>query len=96
MALDPLWSSEDNSAIKVNIVQSIRLIPSRTPKVIPFEAFFGRKPNTTQLIILSKPNESNLSHKKIQNNCFRSKTLETNCTTPSCNVEHGARFQTNV
>ena len=65
MALDPLWSSEDNSAIIVNIVQSVRLIPNRIQKVTPFEAFFGRKPNTTQSIIITKPNESNLSYKKI-------------------------------
>ena len=61
MSIDPLWSSEDISAIIANIIQSIRLIPNRTTNIAPFEAHFGRKPKTALSNIVTKPNKQNLS-----------------------------------
>ena len=61
MSIDPLWSSEDISTIVSNIIQNIRLIPNRITKITPFEAHFGRKPNTALSNIVTKPNKQNLS-----------------------------------
>ena len=67
MTIDPLWSSEDFSTIVANIIQSIRLIPNRVTKITPFEAHFGRKPNTALSNIITKPNKNNLSYNHIKN-----------------------------
>ena len=66
MAIDPLWSSEDITTIVSNMIQNIRLIPNRITKITPFEAHFGRKPNTALSNIVTKPNKRNLSYKKIK------------------------------
>ena len=44
--IGPNWSSETLSSRLTNIIENIRLMPNRTTKVTPFEAHFGRKPNT--------------------------------------------------
>ena len=67
MTIDPLWSSQDITTIIANIIQSIRLIPNRITKIAPFEAHFGRKPNTALSNIVTKPNKQNLSYKHIKN-----------------------------
>ena len=46
MAIDPLWSSDDITIMVLNKIPNIRLIPNRITKITPFEANFGRKPNT--------------------------------------------------
>ena len=63
MAIDPLWSSEDITTIVSNIIQNIRLIPNRITKITPFEAHFGRKPNTALSNIVTKSTKHNLSYK---------------------------------
>ena len=55
---DNRWSSEDISTIIANIIQSIRFIPNRITKIAPFEAHFGRKPNTALSNIVTKPNKT--------------------------------------
>ena len=67
MTIDPLLSSGDKSTIIANIIQSIRLIPNRITKIAPIEAHFGRKPNTAQSNIVTKPNKQNLSYKQLKN-----------------------------
>ena len=67
MTIDPLWSSEDITTIVANVIQSIRLIPNRLTKTAPFEAHFGRKPNTALSNIVTKPNKRNLSYNYIKN-----------------------------
>ena len=67
MTKDPLWSSDDISTIVANIIQNTRLIPNRKTKIAPFEANFGRKPNTALSDIVTNPSKKNLSHRKIKN-----------------------------
>ena len=58
--IDPNWSSETLSSRLTNIIENIRLIPSRTTKVTPFEAHFGRKPNTELSNMLTKPSSKKI------------------------------------
>ena len=49
MEHDPLWSSSALATIVAKIIESIRLIPNTITKIKPFEAHFGRPPNTKSL-----------------------------------------------
>ena len=66
MTIDPLWSSEAISTNVANIIQSKRLIPNRVTRIAPFEADFGRKPNTALSNIVTKAIKHNLSYKHIK------------------------------
>ena len=66
MEHDPLWSSADLATIVAKIIESVKLIPSTTTKIKPFEAHFGRPPNTDLSNIISKPQSKNLSYKKLK------------------------------
>ena len=57
----PLWSSADLATIVAKIIESIKLIPNTTTKIKPFEAHFGRPPNTELSNIITKPSSKNLS-----------------------------------
>ena len=57
MTIDPVRSSEDISTIIADILQSIRIILNRVTKIAPFDAHFGRKPNTALSNIVTKPNK---------------------------------------
>ena len=83
MAIDPLWSSEDITTIVSNIIQNIRLIPNRKTKITPFEAHFGRKPNTALSNIVTKPNKQNLSYKKIKHFASDRKLLKQPVLSPA-------------
>ena len=65
MELDLLWSSSDLATIVAKIIESIRLIPNITTRIRPFEAHFGRPPNTDLSNIITKPSSKNLSYKQI-------------------------------
>ena len=98
MAIDPLWSSEDISSIVSNIIQSIRLIPNRITKVTPFEAHFGRKPNTALSNIVTKPNKQNLSYKQIKHFTSDRKLLKQPVLSPSAiwNMDQDSEPELNV
>ena len=66
MEHDPLWSFSDLATIVAKINESIRLIPNTTTKIKPFEAHFGRPPNTELSNIITKQSSKNLSYNKIQ------------------------------
>ena len=83
MAIDPLWSSEDITTIVSNIIQNIRLIPNRITKITPFEAHFGRKPNTALSNIVTKPTKHNLSDKNIKNFASDRKLLKQPVLSPA-------------
>ena len=53
-------------ALKI-IIHQLRICKQRTTKISPFEAHFGRKPNTPLSVIATKPNLMNLSYKGIIN-----------------------------
>ena len=67
MEHDPLWSSSDLATIVAIIIESIRLISNTTTRIKPFEAHFGRPPNTELSNIITKPTSKNLSYKQIKN-----------------------------
>ena len=74
--IDPNWSSETLSSRLANIIENIRLIPNRTTKITPFEAHFGRKPNTALSNMLTKPSIKNLSYHKLKSRCLDKRTLK--------------------
>ena len=83
MTTDPLWSFEDISTTVANIIQSIRLIPNRITKKAPFEAQFGRKPNTALSNIVTKPSKQNLSNKQIKHFASYRRLLKQLVLTPA-------------
>ena len=52
--IDPNWSNSTLTNRLANIIENIRLIPNTTTKITPFEAHFGRKPNTAISNITTK------------------------------------------
>ena len=66
MQPDPLWSNADLAQIVTKIIQSIRLIPNSVTKIKPFEAHFGRPPNTELSNIVTKSNQTKLTYNKIR------------------------------
>ena len=57
MEHDPLWSSSDLATIVAKIIESIRIILNTTTKLKPFEAHFGRPPNTELSNIITRPSK---------------------------------------
>ena len=53
----------------------MRICRQRTTKTSPFEAHFGRKPNTPLSVIATKPNLLNLSYKSIINHYLDEDTV---------------------
>ena len=49
------------------IIHQLRICKRRTTKISPFEAHFGRKPNTPLSVISTKPKLSNLTYEKTIN-----------------------------
>ena len=64
-------------ALKLIIHQLIlhRICKQRTTKTSPFEAPFGRKPNTPLSVIATRPNLSNLTYKNIINHYLDEETV---------------------
>ena len=66
MISEPIWSNTTIAEKISAIIESIKLIPNRVTKITPFEAHFGRPPNTEISNIVTKPNKNNLTYNKIQ------------------------------
>ena len=79
--VDPNWSTVTLANRVANIIENIRLIPNSTTKITPFEAHFGRKPNTEISNITTKPSKHNLTYKNITNTCLDKKILSQNALT---------------
>ena len=79
--VDPNWSSVTLANRVANIIENIRLIPNSTTKITPFEAHFGRKPNTEISNITTKPSKRNLTYKNLTNKCLDKKKLSHNALT---------------
>ena len=71
--IDPNWSNSTLTNRLANIIEKIRLIPNTTTKITPFEANFGRKPNTAISNITTKTSHKNLSYKKLTKYCLDKK-----------------------
>ena len=95
----------DLAAIVAKIIESIRLIPSATTKIKPFEAHFGRPPNTELSNIITKPSNKDLSYKQINKFASDQATLRhpalpreimwdwDNDSEPELNIEYKAKLQ---
>ena len=60
--IDPNWSNETLSTRLASNIENMPLIPNKTTRTTPFEAHFGRKPNTALSNIVTKPSLNNLSY----------------------------------
>ena len=74
--IDSKWTQTTLSQRVANIIENIRLIPNATTKTSPFEAHFGRKPNTEISNIITKPSHKNLTYKKLRSICLDKKILK--------------------
>ena len=63
MQSEPLWPNTDLDQIVTKIIQSIRLILNSVTKIRPFEAHFGRPPNTELSNNIIKPNKTKTYNK---------------------------------
>ena len=61
-------------ALKI-IIHQLRICKQRTTKTSPFEAHFGRKPNTSLNVIATKPNLLKLTYKNIINHYLDEDTV---------------------
>ena len=76
--IDPNWSNTTLTNRLANIIENIRLIPNTTTKLLPFEAHFGKKPNTEISNITTKASHKNLTYKNLTNYCLDKKVLQQN------------------
>ena len=105
MEHDPLWSSSDLATIVAKIIESIRLTPNTITKIKPFEAHFGRPPNTKLSNIITKLSRKNLSCKQLNKFSSDQATLRhpelpreimwdwDNDTEPELNIQYKAQSQ---
>ena len=78
--IDPNWSNTTLANRLANIIENIRLIPNTTTKISPFEAHFGRKPNT-ELSNITKASHKNLTYKNLTKYCLDKQLLKQNSLT---------------
>ena len=64
--MDTNWSKETLANKISAIKENIKLIPNTTTKITPFEAHFGRKPNTPTSNLVTHPNKKNLTYSKMK------------------------------
>ena len=79
--IDPNWSNKTLANRLANIIENIRLIPNTTTKISPFEAQFGRKPNTEISNITTKASHKNLTYKNLTKYCLDKQLLKQNALT---------------
>ena len=91
MECDPLWSLSDLATIVAKIIESMRLIPKTTIKMKPFEAHFGRSPNTELFNIVTR---AKTCHTKKNKYTSDQATLRHQALTRQINVRLGQRLRT--
>ena len=74
--INPNWSNTTLANRIAHIIENIRLIPNTTTNTTPFEAHFGRKPNTEKSNITTKTSHNNLTHKNLTIYCLDKKLLK--------------------
>ena len=62
-------------ALKI-IIHQLRICKPKTTNTSPFEAHFGRKPNTPLSVIEAKPKLSNLTYENIVNYYLDEDTMD--------------------
>ena len=64
------------------LIKTLRITPHATTKITPFEAHYGRKPNTPLTNICTTPKISNLSWENTKLSCLDEKMLTKSALTP--------------
>ena len=64
------------------LIKTLRITPHATTKITPFEAHYGRKPNTPLSNICTTPKISNLSWENTKLSCLDEKMLTKSALTP--------------
>ena len=77
----PNWSNATLAHSLANFIENIRLNPNTTTKITPFEAHFGRKPNTEISNITTKTSHINLRYKNLTKYCLDKNLLKQNALT---------------
>ena len=96
MISDPIWSNTTIAEKISAIIESIKLIPNRVTKITPFEAHFGRPPNTEISNIVTKPNKKKLTYNKIKSFYLDKKLLQHAALTPSDIWDNDANSEANL
>ena len=96
MISDPIWSNKTIAEKISAIIESTKLIPNRVTKITPFEAHFGRPPNTEISNIVTKPNKNNLTYNKIKSFYLDKKLLQHAALTPSDIWDNDANSEANL
>ena len=81
LGIDPNWSNTTLTNRLANNIENIRLIPNTTTKLSPFEAHFGRKPNTEISNITTKASHKNLTYENLTIYCLDKRVLKQNALT---------------
>ena len=79
--IDPNWSNTALANRLANIIKNIRLIPNTISKMTPFEAHFGRKPNTEISNITTNTSHNYLTYKNLTKYYLDKKLLNQNALT---------------
>ena len=82
-------------ALKI-IIHQLRICKKRTTKILPFEAHFGRKPNTLLSVISTEPKLSNLTYENIVNHYLDEDTVMPEQTLPDDKWVNGYRSDIEV
>ena len=76
--IDPIWSNTTLTNRLSNTIENVRLIPKTTTEVSPFEAHFGRKPNTEISNITTNTSHKSLTYKNLTKYCLDKRLLNQN------------------
>ena len=83
MNIDPIWDSIIIAEKLSEIIESIRLVPNKVTKILPFEAHFGRPKNTELFNLLLHPNSNRLSYNNIKSFYVDKRLLQNTTLTPA-------------
>ena len=96
MNIDPIWDNTTIAEKISEIIESIRLIPTRVTKISPFQAHFGRPKNTELSNILTKPNTHHLSYDKIKSFYLDKRLLQNPSLTPAAIWDRDTNSELNL
>ena len=81
--IDPIWINTTIAEKISEIIESMRLIPNRVTKLLPFKTHFGRPKNTELSHNLTIPNSDNLTYNKINSFYLDKRLLQNPTLTPA-------------
>ena len=96
MNIDPIWDNTTIAERITEIIESIRLIPNRITKILPFQAHFGRPKNTELSNIITTPNTKNLSYNNIKSFYLDKRLLQNPSLTPAAIWDRDTNSEKNL